>query len=182
MDELTRILATAAATGIISAIGSAAVLAFLGPKATADYTRKQAEKDAGAARLRIIAAIKADMELAEKIARHNVRSADTPGNDRPRAFIPLHFHRYQELLFQGADLKLVDPVVLEALLEYLAQVQHANAMISLFEHLEVQTSAIAGAPLSGKKSQYVQQIGNYCRDEIPPLLTRLRKALDQASI
>jgi hypothetical protein len=166
-DPLTALL--------IAALQILAGVAF-GASAAARYNQSQAAKQKEATTARVVTAMEADVKRSLRIAEHNVTlSGFQP--DAPRPYIHFPVDTYELVLFRGEYATLVREPALNALMDYLHQARHVNAMIGLFEQIEVTFGGTEHSVMGPKKKQYVQEIGNYCRDAIPPLLTALDAAL-----
>lgn len=147
--------------GVLTVFASLHIAKRYGDLAAAKYAEARDERQTKQLRDQIAAAIVADIRLARSIAQHNITSAKDPRSDQPRAFVAFQTATYERLLFSGDYPKLLEPVVLTVLMEYLAQARHVNAMISLFERMET-TPQISGGPvLFRAKPQYVEHIGHY---------------------
>lgn len=114
------------------------------------YTNWQANRRNRILAARVIAALKADVDRVRDISAHNAKSADPvdSNRDRPRAFVHFPTQSYELLLFGGQIASLSSPETLDVVLAYLQQAEHVNAMLHLFEEIEVQTAGLPGAPLT----------------------------------
>jgi hypothetical protein len=149
-----------------------------GGLAGAVYTNWQTASRNKAAGDRVIAALKLDVARVRAITKHNADTAVTVlSADRPRAFIKFPTQTYELLVFSGQIATLTKPETLDAVLAYLQQAAHVNAMIGLFEEIEVQGSGLQGAPLAGKKNAYLEAIHEHCDGEMRHAVERLVGAL-----
>jgi hypothetical protein len=149
---------------------------IFGAVSAAIYNQVVASRQKKATAARVLATLRADVQRSRDIADHNARLAELVIDD-PRPFIRFPVDSYELLLFRGEYVALVDGPALDALMDYLHQARHINAMIHLFEEIETQTAGLGSAPLGSKKTVYVRQIGDHCQDQIPPLLDKLAQSL-----
>jgi hypothetical protein len=135
------------------------------------------DRRSGITAARVTAALTADVGRGREISAHNTRTAASPDEERPRAFIHFPTQSYELLIFGGHIPSLTSPETLDAVMAYLQQAEHVNAMLRLFEQIEVQGAALSGSPLAGKKDTYLRVIKDYCAVDMPAALQRVDRAL-----
>ena len=148
-----------------------------GGLAGAIYTNSQTNKRSAAASRQVLAALLSDSKRLGNVVVHNDRTAKPVDQERPRAFIKFPTQTYELALF-GGQLASHHPGATEAVLDYLHQAHHVNAMITLFEALEAQPGALPRAPLAAKKAQYLAGIAEYCEGPMGRVTLALEKALE----
>lgn len=156
-------------TAIVSLAGGGLAGAILNARETSQRTEE--------INRRVIATVRVDLDRLDEILAHNVRTV-VVDEERARAFVRFPTQTYEILLFGGQFELLSNGRLIEALVAYLNQAYHANAMIGLFEQLEVQAPE-PGSARWQKRREYLLSINQISKNDMPQVLTDLRSALPQ---